>query len=341
MNHDSENVLVPITIKIINSKIHIVSFLVPRVSYKEPFFIDSLVKYFGVLESQIKLPEEDEPLTRPFDYNEHDPRVIFTPIEDFINKNKKDISKKKLGFIFHMSRCGSTLATQMLASNDKFFVLSEPTIINAVLDPNLHLGVSDRKRLLSSCINALVSISPHVSKNVFIKFRSWNTFYMNLITGEFPTVNWIFIHRHGLEVLSSVIEKPPGWIRSRIGYAKHFADILSVSADTIKNIEVDEFVARVLGAFCRIAAGFNSKRARFIDYLNMPNNFINSLVEHWDVQINDIEKQEMIKASRLYSKDVKRSKLFMSDSGTKRLRATQAQAYLIDKFVEIERSKLY
>src|SRR5271166_938284 len=37
------------------------------------------------------------------------------------------------GFIFHMSRCGSTLVSQMLAQLDEVVMLSEPQVLNDVL----------------------------------------------------------------------------------------------------------------------------------------------------------------------------------------------------------------
>lgn len=145
------------------------------------------------MKSEIKLPEEDELLARPVHYDEKDERVVYIPIDEFIEKYSGTEIDKKLGFIFHMSRCGSTLATQMLASSDRFFVLSEPTIINAILDPALDVTSKKRKLLLKATIRSLVSCSPSVCEQVFIKFRSWNTFYLDLILKEFQYTKWLFI----------------------------------------------------------------------------------------------------------------------------------------------------
>ena len=73
----NELVEIPITIKTDKTgKIQIISFKTPRIYFKEPFFIDSLVKNFNLLESQIKLPNEDELLSRPVHYDEKDSQIV-------------------------------------------------------------------------------------------------------------------------------------------------------------------------------------------------------------------------------------------------------------------------
>jgi hypothetical protein len=336
----NDTVEIPVAIERIRLEIYIVSFLLPRVHLREPFFIDSLAKNFKVIRSQIKLPEENELLARPFNYDRKDSRVIFTPVTEFIKRNKKESMDKKLNFIFHMSRCGSTLISQMLACNDRFFVLSEPTIINAVLDPALDLKFSDRNAILSACIVALTFCSPRECESIFIKFRSWNIFYLDLILKEFPFIKWIFIHRHGSEILPSVLEKPPGWLRSRSSYGKYFYRFLNVDMKTLRIMNQDEFIARVLGVFCLKAKQSGSRLGKFIDYSQMPKVFFDVIIKHWDININDFEKLKMINVSNLHSKDISKKKIFISDSNFKRSQVSQEQIGLINKFTEVERLKL-
>jgi len=336
----NDNVEVPIMLEKTESGLYVVSFILPRVHFKEPFFVDSLAKYFPVIKSQIKLPEEDEPLARPFIYDTNDSRVVITPVDEFIKKHNQTMNEDRLGFIFHMSRCGSTLVSQMLASNNSFFVLSEPGIINSILDPAYDIKLSTRLALLRASISSLIACSPHECKIFFIKFRSWNVFYLNLILKEFSNVKWIFIHRHGLEVLSSVFEKPPGWLRSRISYAKYFSQIVGVDSQTLKQMSVDEFSARVLGTFCRTAIKNKSKNAKYIDYVNIVENFFEVCTKHWGLNLSEIEKREMINITKLYSKDVNKEKPFTSDSLLKTSQASKIQIDLVSKFVEVERSNL-
>lgn len=339
-NKHSTEVKVPVDLKWKDGHLFVVLFTIKRTHFRDPFFIDSLAKVYDILQPQIKLPEENEPLARPIFYDENSSYVTLVPVSQFISENTITVEGKRLNFIFHMSRCGSTLASQMLASCDRFFVLSEPIIINAVLDPALNISVDERKKLFSACINVLVSISPVTSEEVFVKFRSWNICYLDLITSEFLFVKWIYIHRNGVEVLSSVLAKPPGWLRSRISYAKYFAELLSVESELIKQMTMDEFVARILGVFCRTALAHKSDRSFFLDYTYLKNDFINILSSHNNIVVSEDEKKRMIETSEIYSKDTKKEKTFVPDSEAKRLSATQDQVELVNRFVESERVKL-
>lgn len=336
----SDQVEIPVELCKRDSHLFVVSLSLPRGHFKDPFFIDSLVKSFNILKSEIKLPEENELLARPIHYDEKDKRVVYTQADKFIQDYSDVRNDKKLGFIFHMSRCGSTLATQMLATNDRFFVLSEPTIINAVLDPALNIDEEKRSSLLRAVIQSLTACSPEICEQIFIKFRSWNTLYLDKIIKYFPDIAWLFIHRQGIEVLRSVLEKPPGWLRSRKSYERYFADLMLAGESDIRIMTDDEYATRMLGTFCRIANSSSTKHKLFIDYANLKNCFASDLKRLWGIDLNNTEIENMTSTSKLYSKDVNKKEIFQSDSDEKRLKATKIQINFAEKFVESERLKL-
>lgn len=336
----SDQVQIPVELQKRNSDLFVVSLSLPRGYFSDPFFIDSLAKSFNILKSKIKLPEEDELLARPVHYDEKDKRVVSTQIDKFIKNYSGVENDKKLGFIFHMSRCGSTLVTQMLTANERFFVLSEPTIINAVLDPALNIDEEKRSFLLRAVIQSLTACSPEKCEQVFIKFKSWNILYLDKILKCFPNVAWMFIHRQGLEVLQSVLEKPPSWLRSRKSYSKYFASLMLINENDIRTMTDDEYVTRMLGTFCRIANSLSAKRKLFIDYVNLKNCFVSDLKKLWDINLNNIEVEAIINVSQLYSKDVHKKEIFLSDSDEKRSKSTKTQIEFAERFVESERLKL-
>lgn len=335
-----DQVQIPVELQKRDSDLFVVSLSLPRGYFSDPFFIDSLAKSFNILKSEIKLPEEDELLARPVHYDEKDKRVVCTQIDKFIRDYSGVENDKKLGFIFHMSRCGSTLATQMLTANDRFFVLSEPTIINAVLDPALNIDEEKRSFLLRAVIQSLTACSPEICEQVFIKFRSWNILYLDKILKCFPNTAWMFIHRQGLEVLQSVLGKPPGWLRSREGYSEYFANLMSVNENDIRTMTDDEYAIRMLGTFCRIASSSSAKHRLFIDYINLKNCFVSDLKKLWGINLNNTEIEAMINVSQLYSKDVNKKEIFQPDSDEKRSKSTKIQIELAERFVESERLKL-
>jgi len=335
-----DQVQIPVELRKSGTDLFVVSLIWPRGYFRDPFFIDSLARLSFISKSEIKLPEEDELLARPVHYDEKDRRVTYTPVDEFIEKYLRMKTDKKLGFIFHVSRCGSTLVAQMLACNDRFFVLSEPTIINAVLDPALNVSQEKRDLLLKASIQSLACCSPTICERVFIKFRSWNTLYLNQILKNFPNIPWMFIHRNGLEVLQSVVEKPPGWVRSRINYAKYFSAFLKINKEEIISMNNDEYVTRMLGTFCRIAKEAISKKKIFVDYYDFNNSLIVAIYKLWDIELNVKEINMMNQVSQLYSKDVNKAERFKPDSKSKKARATKIQEELADKFVEEQRIKL-
>ncbi|MEI6191114.1 MAG: hypothetical protein WCP24_01935 [bacterium] len=340
----NEIVEIPITITRINSKINIVSFKTPRIYFNEPFFIDSLVKNFNILQSQIKLPNENELLSRPVHYEETSNQIVNTPIEKFIEKFGNSTSvlsiDEKIGFIFHMSRCGSTLFTQMLTASNKFFVLSEPTIINAVLDPALEIDESTRIKLLKACINALNSCAPITSERTIIKFRSWNTLFIDMISGCFKDIPWVFIHRNGIEVLASVLKKPPGWLRSKNLYTKYFSKILNTEQTQINKMPLDEFAIKLLGKFCSFAKDCQVGKKKFIEYFDIKKVFPDIIKVQWNIELTQKEKDEAKTISSLYSKDTEKKELFTSDTEEKQNQITDKQKELVLELLESQRNKL-
>src|SRR5215213_3065868 len=79
----------------------------------EPFFDDSIMKQFR------------EPFNLLFRHQ--------TPIEFLGKLNEFSEGLKPNGFIFHLSRCGSTLISQMLAALPQNIVISEASPIDFVM----------------------------------------------------------------------------------------------------------------------------------------------------------------------------------------------------------------
>src|SRR5688572_3417330 len=95
----------------------------------------------------------DEALRRPFNvlFQQH------TSIDELCSLVDEQPGLQPDGFIFHMSRCGSTLVSQMLAASPANLVISEAAPIDAVLRAHLRdRSISDEQRIdwLRSIISA-------------------------------------------------------------------------------------------------------------------------------------------------------------------------------------------
>jgi hypothetical protein len=112
------------------------------------------------------------------------------------------------GFIFHVSRCGSTLVSRSLAAVLGHRVISESAALNQLLmDPGLEQGY--RLQLLKGLIHAWCGTAADTA--CFVKFTSWNLLFLEQILALFPTTPWIFVYREPGEVLRSLTRSPPNW----------------------------------------------------------------------------------------------------------------------------------
>lgn len=99
-------------------------------------------------------------------------------------------------FIFHVSRCGSTLASQLLALDKSNIVLSEVPFFDALL----------RKGVSGESLKAAIGLYARVKKDrkrLFIKTDSWHMFFYKQIRELYPTTPFILIYRRPDEVMRS------------------------------------------------------------------------------------------------------------------------------------------
>ena len=342
MQSNQNEILFPLDLQVHNGEACIMLARLPQVNFKEPFFVDSLSRRFQIADISKKAPGEQDVLVRPLHFDDGDMRFSYVPIDEFISQyahSELDVSKTK--FIFHMSRCGSTLVTQMLATSKRFFVVSEPQILNAVLNPKfMPQELTKKMRLLRAVVGAISACKSVDVEHTFIKFRSWNSLFMKNILETFPETQWMFVHRNGIEVLESVLRDPPGWLRSRHTYAPFFAEKFGVSVDELEQLSESEYTIRLLGIFCEIAASQMSSRALYVDYDDIVKNLPMIIEEHWNIVLTDAEKDAMVARTKMYSKDPSETREFVPDSETKRQVASDEDRVLSHTHIEPQREIL-
>jgi hypothetical protein len=112
------------------------------------------------------------------------------------------------GMVFHMSRCGSTLAAQWLAALPDSVVLSEPEPVDAVLQwPASEHGDTGTLRAL---LCALGQPRREGDRSLFLKTDCWHMVHFARLLEAFPGVPWVFLYRNPVEVLASH-QEVPGW----------------------------------------------------------------------------------------------------------------------------------
>lgn len=108
-------------------------------------------------------------------------------------------------FIFHVSRCGSTLLTQMLAALPQCVVMSEPPIIDALLRRHHDEAqcAPATAALLRLAVQALGQRRFGDETHFFVKLDCWHIHSLPLIRLAFPDTPFLFLYREPGAVLAS------------------------------------------------------------------------------------------------------------------------------------------
>ncbi|WP_312564418.1 sulfotransferase family protein [Diaphorobacter sp.] len=104
------------------------------------------------------------------------------------------------GFIFHLSRCGSTLLSGCLSELDGAAVFSEsPVLTEVLLDPAL--SPQEKRAHVRCLIDLKASLFP--GRRVVVKWNAWDIFHAQLLRSAYPAVPVVALVRDPVEILAS------------------------------------------------------------------------------------------------------------------------------------------
>ncbi|RON05320.1 sulfotransferase family protein [Pseudomonas brassicacearum] len=109
-------------------------------------------------------------------------------------------------FIFHASRCGSTLISQMLAQLDNHIVISEPPPLDALL--RSALPPIERNAAIRGLLSAYGQSRRGMEQRLVIKLDAWNIGELKQLHECFPETPWLFVYRDPLEIAVSHLRRP-------------------------------------------------------------------------------------------------------------------------------------
>jgi hypothetical protein len=136
-------------------------------------------------------------------------RLLFrheTPITALAHPSLAPDAIEPSAFVLHMSRCGSTLITQMLGALDEVLVLSEPAPLDTVLRAGIHYpDVPDATWVdyLRGMVRALGQRGRPRQQRYVVKLDAWAVVWWPLLRRAFPDTPWAFVFRDPLEVMVS------------------------------------------------------------------------------------------------------------------------------------------
>jgi Aspartyl/Asparaginyl beta-hydroxylase len=220
-----------------------------------------------------------------------------------------DAAIRPQGFIFHMSRCGSTLISRSLAAAESTFVMSEPAPLDDIIQEN-------RPEWLEWIVSALGRTRAGAPTSYLIKLDAWHIRALPMFRAVFPEVPWIFVYRDPMEVLVSQLRQPglqasPGAMDPAI---------LGLDAADITGLTRLQWCVRVLDGFMRAALSFrDDPTGMFINYLELPGAICGRIAGHFALELTSSDEAR-VEAATL--RDAKNPQVeFVDDHAAKRKEA--------------------
>ncbi len=232
------------------------------------------------------------------------------------------------GFIFHMSRCGSTLVSQMLAALPQNIVISEASPVDSILRANWRdAHITDEMRIawLRGLVGAYARQRDGREEELYIKFDSWHTLCLDLVRRAFPDVPWIFLYRNPVEVMASHrrmtgAQMVPGNLPP---------DFLGLDPSALAGTTLQEYCATVLQRIGEAALAHLDGAARIYNYSQLPEVVWSEMLGHFRAQYTAAEIARMHEVTRFDAKNP--SLPFTDDAAAKNREATAEMLELAEE----------
>jgi hypothetical protein len=152
---------------------------------------------------------------------------------------------KPTAFIFHVSRCGSTLLSQLLSLPDQNIVLSEVPF----LDELLRLPIKDSMipeahcdELYKAALSFYGQRRTKLERHLFIKVDSWHILFYNRLRKMYPGILFVLLYHTPNGVVCSHQRKRG--IHAIPGILE--AELFGFDPEEIKQLSLDVYLIKVL-----------------------------------------------------------------------------------------------
>jgi hypothetical protein len=236
---------------------------------------------------------------------------ISTGIEELLKIQAVLDCIEPTGFIFHVSRCGSTLISNALRTLEDAIVMCEPQPV--IVATWLFFGQSREDRgydhfrsvILKAVVRALGQRKLGTERRYFIKFSNLEVIFLDHIKRLWPTVPWLFVIRDPIEVIVSNLRKGGTWTRFRLE-PEVAASVLGCSVGEVSAFSPEEYCARIIGRTCRFATEHSGDNSMFVDYSQLTPESIVGVARFFGVEPSTAQLTKIEEAATLYSKDPSR-----------------------------------
>lgn len=231
------------------------------------------------------------------------------------------------GFILHVSRCGSTLLGKALARADGIGIISQPAVLQHGFwawisgnwqQPSQWQPLRDERNRLRfrNLMDLLCRRRRADEDDIFIKFISWNSLYIDFIHACFPDTPMLYMYRDPVEVIASVQRETTAILLARERAQAMF--LSNTDAVTLAAMgDLDYLAACYAHSFTHILG--STAQPKMLNYLGFkPDTLALVLAEAFSLHPTDAQLRQMQQQFQMYSKDDRDQATFTDDSLGKR-----------------------
>lgn len=251
-------------------------------------------------------------------------------------ENQVPHSLQPNGFVFHESRCGSTLVANSLAAMNppahRTYSESAPPIAAAKA-----CGIGGKNcpegraaELLRDVIYIMGRTDDPNETHLFFKIQSIGSKYISVFTEAFPDTPWIYVYREPVQIMMSQLAQ--GVNRANCVHQlsnvpdekRKEIESHGKNLDDLSNIEKCALHLSLLCDSALHAIYESGSLARAVSYDNIVQKLIDHIIpDHFHILMTDDEKENIQKVGGQYSKGRgKRKAEFKEDSEEKEKNAT-------------------
>lgn len=297
-----------------------------ELSLSEPFFFQTVAR------ARQAHPDAAEVLTRP------DALIQLEKISDSISPS---------GFIFHTSRCGSTLLANACRALEGSIVISEAPVVEKLLGRFFSYLKTDTARtlfnalLLRGALSALGQRRTGNEQRLFVKFSSVSVLQFEQVKRVWPNVPSVFMFRDPLEVISSNLANPPEWMQFE-SIPEQARTVTGLSPDEAVKLDDAERCARALGKFYAAGAQLAANGALLLDYDELSIESMIRAIRFFGFTPDQSEIERITQLARIDSKDPNFAREFAPDSQRKQSAATErereaAEHWAIEPYLHLKK----
>jgi len=241
------------------------------------------------------------------------------------------------GFIFHASRCGSTLLANTCRALGKSIVISEAPVVDKLISRFFTDAQPQSAKemlymaFLRAAIGALGQRRRGDEQHYFVKFTCTSTLQLSRVRRIWPTVPFVFLYRDPIEIIVSNLKSLPEWMNPKSN-PETASRIIGSSVVELDRISAEEFCARALGRFFAEAQANRNSNLLCLNYDQLNAKTLVDAIRFFGIEPSHEELDTIQATSRLYSKDSTATHLFRSDIESKRALATESVIEMAKKW---------